>query len=645
MAEIGYAALVLCFVISVYSTAAFIFGLKRGYPELTESAERGIWAVGGLATVASLALVYLLLNRDFSIYYVYRYTSTFQSTLYTLSAFWAGQEGSLLLWLWLLAILSILAVLNRQGWNRAIQSYALTVLALIEAFFSFLLVWFSNPFTPSPRHFTQGMGLNPLLENPGMIIHPPVVFIGYAGFSIPFAYAVAALLTGQLREEWLRKVRRWTLFAWAFLGAGIVIGGWWAYMELGWGGYWAWDPVENSSLIPWLTATAFLHSAVVQERRRMFKNWTVLLILVTFILCLFATFVTRSGLIQSVHAFARSPLGYHFLAFLTLSVGVLGYLVLRRNKELRSPIELDSLLSREAGFYLANLLFSGGAAVVLLGTVFPTLAQAFQGKQVQLGAAFFNRTFGPIAVAIVFLMGICPTLAWGNTDSRRLLRRLAFPLSVTVVSTPVLLAAGVRETYPLLAFLLCIFVGANVLAEFYRGAKAAYRQGNPIWKASLLPLLRHRRPYGGYLIHLAIVFITLGVIGSSFYKTEVHISMHPGETVDVGGYTIKYLDSHQESTPVKERFTVSLEVRQGDKTVAHLKPEKNFHWNIEQWVTEVSLHSTLKEDLYVSLTGLEEDGLASLQILISPLVSWIWIGGGLLFVGAMIAFWPSGKGG
>ncbi len=645
MAEIGYAALVLCFVISVYSAVAFIFGFKRGYPELTGSAERGIWAVGGLATVASLALVYLLLNRDFYVYYVYQYTSTFQSTLYTFSAFWAGQEGSLLLWLWILAVLSIIAVLNRQGWNRAIQSYALTVLALIEAFFSFLLVWSSNPFAPSPKPFTQGIGLNPLLENPAMIIHPPVIFIGYASFSIPFAYAVAALLTGQLGEEWLRKVGRWTLFAWAFLGAGIVIGGWWAYMELGWGGYWAWDPVENSSLIPWLTATAFLHSAVVQERRKIFKNWTVLLILVTFILCLFATFVTRSGLIQSVHAFARSPLGYYFLDFLTLSVGVLSYLVLKRRRELRSPIKLDSLLSREAGFSLANLLFSGGAAVVLLGTIFPTLAQALQGKQVQLGAAFFNRTFGPIAVTIVSLMGICPALTWGNTGSRSLLQRLAFPLGVTVAGIPALLAVGVREAYPLLGFLLCIFVGSSVLAEFYRGAKAAYKQGNPIWKASLLPLLRHRRPYGGYLIHLAVVLIALGVIGSSFYKTEMNISIRPGETVDVGNYTIKYLDSHRESTPVKERFTVSLEVRQGDKTVAHLKPEKNFHWNIEQWVTEVSLHSTLKEDLYVSLIGLAEDGLASLQILISPLVSWIWVGSGLLFVGAMIALWPSGKGG
>ena len=629
--------MLLGLVISLYSVVALVFGHRRKLRELIESGERGVLAVGVLSSLASASLFYLLLTRDFSVDYVFRHTSTFQPTIYAFSAFWAGQEGSLLLWLWIMSFLGMIAVLNLQGWRQDVQTYALAVIAGIEAVFSLLLVWLSNPFAPAPHLMPEGRGMNPLLENPGMIVHPPTVFVGYAGFSIPFAYAVAALITGRLGEDWLRKVRRWALLAWTFLGVGIVIGAWWAYIELGWGGYWAWDPVENASLIPWLTATAFLHSAVVQTRRRAFKNWTVSLLLATFVLCLFATFVTRSGLIQSVHAFARSPLGYYFLALLILGAVGLTALVLARRRELQSSVEIGSALSREAAFYLVNILFSAGAVVVLFGTLFPTLSQAIVRREIQLGAPFFNRSFLPIAVGIVLLMGLCIALRWRATEARKLLAQELAPLVIAVAVPVVLFALGIREPYPLLGFALVAFVIAGTLAEFYRGIARAIRR-----KGSFSALLRP--PYAGYIVHIGIALIAMGILGSSFYKNEVIVSLKPGESVEVGGYVLTYEDFGHETTPVKERFWALLTATRDGKPVAKLRPEKNFHWNIEQWVTEISLHSTLKEDLYVILAGMEEDGLASFQIQVTPLVIWLWIGGGFILLGGALSFLPRGRG-
>jgi cytochrome c-type biogenesis protein CcmF len=484
------------------------------------------------------------------------------------------------------------------------------------------------------------------------------VFIGYAAYTVPFAFAIAALITGRLGEResspprsgegsgegWIRGIRRWNLFAWLFLGLGIILGAWWAYLELGWGGYWGWDPVENSSLIPWLVGTALLHSAMTQERRGMFKVWNIVLIILTFVLCIFATFVTRSGIIQSVHAFGESAIGYYFLAFLGLVLAISSALILYRRRELASKGELESLLSRETGFLLNNLLFGGLALAVFIGTVFPALSEIVRGTQVALGAPFFERVSAPLALALVFLIGICPLLSWRQTSSGRFLRRLLYPGIIALAFAVVIFVLGIREPFALLSFTVCAFVGSGILWQFLRDTMARRRSTGDGYLLALGRLIaRNRRRYGGYLVHLSMVIITMGIVGSALYQTEYQVTLAKGESVTVQDYTLEYEKFEAQATPAKHRFATLLGVYRDGKRIATLFPEKNFHWNIEQWVTEVAIRTTLKEDLYVILAGLAEDGSATFQILINPLVVWLWIGGGLLLVGATVAIWPENQ--
>ncbi len=642
MTTVGFVALVLALAISLYTAVAAILGARRKSPKLAGSAHKGVMAAAGLVTLASAILIYLLLARDFQVQYVYEHVSTYQPTIYTLAAFWAGQEGSLLLWLWLLTIFSALIARREEIWSQELKPYALAVLAFCQAFLALLLVLASNPFALLPVSPAEGFGLNPLLENFWMIIHPPVVFIGYAAYTVPFAFAIAALITGKLGKEWIRGIRRWNLFAWLFLGLGIILGAWWAYLELGWGGYWSWDPVENSSLIPWLVGTAFLHSATTQERRGIFKVWNIALAVMTFVLCIFATFVTRSGIIQSVHAFGESVIGYYFLAFLVVVLAVSFGLAFYRRRELASEMEMKSLLSREAGFFLNNLLFVGLALAVLIGTVFPTISEIVRGTQVALGASFFERVFTPLALPLVLLIGICPLLGWRQTSSRRLLRRLLYPGIVALAAAVVIFVLGTTEPFALLSFAVCAFVASSILWEFLRGTMARHRSTGEDYLLAFRQLIaKNRRRYGGYLVHLSIVIITVGVIGSSLYQTEYQVALAEGETVTVKDYTLKHEGLWVENSPGKHRFATPLGVYRGDRRIATLVPEKNFHWNVEQWVTEVAIRTSLKEDLYVILASMAEDGSASFQILINPLVVWLWIGGGLLLLGAAVAIWPS----
>jgi cytochrome c-type biogenesis protein CcmF len=642
MTTIGYVALVLTLVISICTAIASIFGAQHKSARLAGSAQKGVVAAAVLVTLVSAILIYLLLTHDFQVRYVYEHVSTYQPTIYTLSAFWAGQEGSLLLWLWLLAIFSVLIARRQEGWSQELKPYALAVLAFCQAFFALLLVLASNPFATYPTRPAEGFGLNPLLENFWMIIHPPVVFIGYAAYTVPFAFAIAALITGKLGQDWIRGIRRWNLFAWLFLGVGIIMGAWWSYLELGWGGYWGWDPVENSSLIPWLVGTAFLHSAMTQERRGMFKVWNIVLITMTFVLCIFATFVTRSGVIQSVHAFGESAIGTYFLAFLaailTLSFG----LILYRRRELAGEGKLESLLSRESGSLLNSLLFGGLALAVFVGTVFPALSELVRGTQVALGTSFFERVSAPLALALVLLIGICPLLGWRQTPSSRLLRRLLYPGIVALAVAVVIFALGIRELFALLSFTVCAFVASNILWEFLRGTMARRRSTGEGYMLAFRRLIaRNRGRYGGYLVHLSMVIITMGVVGSSVYQTEYQAALAKGERVTVKDYTLEYEKFEAQATPAKHRFATLVGVYRGGKRIATLFPEKNFHWNIEQWVTEVAIRTSLKEDLYVILADFAEDGSATFQILINPLVVWLWIGGGILLLGTTVAIWPS----
>ncbi len=644
MTDIGYAALSLTLVVSIYATVAFIVGGRWGYPELLESAKNAVLAAGGLATIASAVLIYLLLTHDFGVRYVYQHTSTYLPTVYTLSAFWAGQEGSLLLWLWLLAILTAIVALLRQAWSQELQPYALAFLAFSEAFLALVLVFVSDPFAEIPRP-VEGFGLNPLLQNFWMIIHPPVVFVGYAAYTIPFAFAFAALVSDHLDDQWVRGIRRWNILAWLFLGLGILIGAWWAYLELGWGGYWGWDPVENASLIPWLTGTAFLHSVMMQERRGMFKVWNIVLITLTFTLCIFATFVTRSGIIKSVHAFGQSSLGAFFLAFMAIVLAVIFGLLYHRQQKLASENEPQSLISREANFLLNNLLLCGGGLAILLGTIFPTLTELVQGEQISLNASFYRRVMGPVFAALLLLIGICPLIGWRRIPSAKSLRVLLYPAVTALLIAVALFTLEIREPYALLSFAICAFVMTAILSEFYRGMMARRRtRGEPPLKALVTLIWKARRRYGGYLVHLSIVLIALGVTGESFYKIEKQLTLTQGESITIEDYVLQYEAFSSERTQEKQRFAVTLNVYKNDRKIDTVVPEKNFHWNIEQWVTEVAIHRSLKEDLYIILGGIEEDGLATFQILINPLVIWLWIGGGVLLLGTVVAAWPSMSG-
>ncbi len=643
MANIGYWALVLALAGSVYAAVAVVLGARRRFPELIVSARNAILAVGALATVATGALFYLLLTHDFSIQYVYEHVTTYQPTLYNVSAFWAGLEGSQLLWLWLLSACAVAVALNPRNWDSTLRPYALAVIAATQALFAALLVFATNPFTPMPVPQSEGFGLNPLLQNPFMVIHPPIVFAGYAGATVPFAYAVAALITGRLDRTWVRDIRRWNLVSWLFLGVGILLGGWWAYLELGWGGYWGWDPVENAVAIPWLVATAGLHSAIIQERRGMFKRWTISLLTLTFVLCLLATFITRSGVIQSVHAFGQSTIGYYYLGFIGLSLALAFGLMYRRQRQLQGEHDLESGFSRETGFYLANLLFCGAALAVLLGTFYSPLAEWISGVSAALGATFYNRVFGPIALAILLIMGFCTALGWRLGSAEKLWRAARIPIAIAGSVAISLIVAGIREPIVLLALFLAAFAGTTTLLEFYRGVAARRTvSGESVLRALNSLLTIGRRRYGGYLVHLAVVLIAVGVVSSSFYKVEQQVVLEQGESVLVEGYTLVYEGPDFEVTQEKQRSAATVAVYRQERLLDRLTPESNFHWNIQQRVSEVDIHYSLVEDVYLVLAGLEDEGrLGVFQIFISPLVNWIWLGGALMILGTIVAAWPS----
>ncbi len=641
MAPVGTWALVLALAVSAYTAVAAALGARKQNAALLESVRNGVWLGVAWSTVASGILLFLLLSRDFAVRYVYEHTSSDLPLAYTLSAFWAGQEGSLLLWLWFVTVLSAVLAWQR-AWNQRLGLYALALLAGTQAVLALVLLVASSPFRLLPTVPAEGQGLNPLLQNFWMIAHPPVVFAGYAAYTVPFALALAGLIAGQLDAGWLRAVRRWALVAWLFLGAGILMGAWWAYLELGWGGYWGWDPVENSSLIPWLTGTALLHSLMMQQQRRVFRIWNLWLITLTFALCVFATFVTRSGIIQSVHAFGRSSIGYYFIAYIGACLVGTAWLLYRHRAELRDSFELRALLSREAGLFLTNWLFLGTALVILVGTLFPTLTEAIQGRQATLDVSFYRRTVGPLSQIIVVLIGICPWLAWGGVSFARLRRELLPPLVGAAVTVIALLALGIREALALVAFAICAFVGVSLLAAFFQGTLDRRRRTGEGWLRALwgwVSTSAHRS--GAHVVHLGIVLIAVGITGSSIYQDEVQVALAPGQAVDVHGYTLVYQDLASTMTSARQQVTAVVDVYRGSRKVATLRPQKDVYWNIEQWVTEVAIRSTLKEDLYLILAGFEQDKTASFRVLINPLVIWLWIGGAMLLLGGVAAWWPT----
>lgn len=645
MTEVGYIALVIGIVISAYAVFALIIGGWKGYSELLASGRNAALAVSGLVILASAILLYSLLTRDFSLTYVYEYTSSDLSPLYTISAFWAGQEGSLLFWALLLSIFIVIVSWQFRERQKELTPYVLAIMTGLTGFFIVTSVLVTNVFAKQTPVPPEGYGLNPLLQNPGMMFHPPTLYLGYVGVTIPFAFAIAALITGRLGDRWIRDTRGWILFAWFFLTLGNILGGQWAYMELGWGGYWAWDPVENSSLMPWLTVTAFLHSVMIQQRRGMFKVWNIVLIVITFGLSLFGTYLVRSGVLSSVHSFAPSPLGTYFMLLIIGVVILAVILVVDRFPLLRGENEFGSVVSRESSFLLNNLVLAGSAFAVFWGTVYPLIAQTFQGQTVSVDATFFNTFNGPIFLVLVVLMGICPLIAWQKASGDKLLRKIGFPAVVGVAVGAVAFLAGARDilsaTIPITA---CAFVSATLFYEFGRGVWANSRRlGTPnLLRAAGNMIARNKPRYGGYLVHMGIILLVVGVIGSTTYKVEKDMTLAKGQTATIGGYTLEY----QGISPVQSAASEAYQARvlvydQAGQQIDTMLPRKEMYRNQEQPHTEVAIRSTISEDLYLILGGWETNGsTATFKVFINPLIMWIWIGGGVLTLGAMVSMWP-----
>ncbi|MGQ9599761.1 MAG: heme lyase CcmF/NrfE family subunit [Anaerolineae bacterium] len=644
LADLGYGVLNLILATAIWSAVASAVGARRKRPEMLTSARNGLLVTAGLSTLAAALLFILLLNRDFQVRYVYDHVSTYLKPAYVLSAFWAGLQGSQLLWLWMAAVATALLIVRRPTWDRELRPVAMAFLAGVQAFFALLLIWMTNPFELLPVAPEEGASLNPLLQNFWMIVHPPIVFAAYALWTVPAAYALAALVTGCLDSTWLFGMRRWTMAAWVALGLGILVGAWWAYLELGWGGYWGWDPVENSSLIPWLVGTAFVHSALIQERRDLFRAWNVLLAILTFLLTVFATFVTRSGLIQSVHAFAKSPIGYAYLAFILVTMAVTVGLMVARSRALRGQGELGDLLSREFAFLVTQLLLLGTAAAVWLGTLWPTFSEALVGTARTLGAENYNRLIGPLGLLLIVLLGLCPWIEWRTMSAERLWKKLWVQAAIAVLIAGLGIVLGVDEGWVVVAVAVVAFAAMTLVRQMAQGIVARLRttSGPPL--RTIVKVIRGNcRRYGGQIIHFGILLIVAGVVASQAYQTEAQVNLTMGESVEVQGYLLRYQDYTYEQIEEggnKVRNQAVVEVYRGDRKLATLAPERNWYSNVQGAVSEVALRSTLREDLYLVLAGLEPDGYAAFQVLITPMVLWLWIGGAVLLLGTVIAMTP-----
>jgi len=645
MIGIGRMALLLALGSAVWSAAIGFVGARRAEPVATRTAEGGLRAAALALSVAAFALFYALVTRDFSLEYVASYTSRSLSLFYTLGAFWAGQAGSLLLWAWVLALYGAVVLHQNRTRNRDLMPYVVSVIGAVLAFFTFLVVFYSNPFSALEVTPSDGQGLNPLLQNYGQWIHPITLYAGYVGFTVPFAFAIAALATSNLGDVWIRTVRKWSLWSWLLLTVGVMFGARWAYVELGWGGFWGWDPVENASLLPWLTGTAYLHSVMIQEKRGMLKVWNVFLIVATFALSIFGTFLTRSGVISSVHSFSESTIG----PFLILAVAVVvvgsGALIVWRLPELRGDNRFDAIVSRESSFLLNNLILLGMAFTVFWGTVFPLVAEAVRGVKVSVAGPFFEGLMTPLAVALLALAGLCPLLAWRKASARNLRRNFKAPAIAGAVGAAglVLLSRG-RHLGADIVLALAIFVAATIVQEFWRGLRARRATKGEGWGRSFVDLFsRNPRRYGGYLIHLGVVVLLTGVAINASYKIEKRLTVVAvGQSSQVGGYTVTFEEMLTEDTPERSTVIGIFRIRDADgKDLGTVRSEKSFYATQEQPSTEVGIRSTPMADIYIILASPNvQERTAAVSYLINPGVYWIWLGGLIVVAGGVIVGWP-----
>ncbi len=642
MADFGTLCLFLALATSGWAVLASYNGWRAHLGELVLSAERAVYATWALVFLAVLSLEYCIFTDRFDLEYVASYSNRALPALYKFTALWGGQAGSLLFWQLILISYAALIVLTNRRRNRPLMPLVVSTLAVVSTFFLGLVNFMARPFVRLAFIPEDGNGLNPQLQNPFMAIHPPCLYLGYVGLALPFAFAMAALATGRLDDTWFRTTRRWTILSWFFLGTGVLLGGWWAYVELGWGGYWAWDPVENASLIPWLTCTAFLHSVMIEERKKMLRVWNLALVIMSFLLSILGTFITRSGIISSVHSFTKSEIGPVFAGFLCLctlaSVGLLLY----RVPLLQSEHRLDSFVSRESTFLFNNLLLVGAAFAVLWGTLFPILSEAVRGVKITVGPPFFNEVMVPIAFALVTLAGICPVIAWRRASARKLIEKIQVPFWAMVGGAGALVLGGVRDVYALVSFSLATFVIATTTMEFWWGTRSRQKVTGQSAAGALWSLVdRNKRRYGGFVVHLGFILIVIGVTGSTAFKQEATASLKRGESFAVGRYRMMFEDMVNHDDANREFMGARLAVFDGDRRAGTLLPGQNYYKAGQNPSTEVDIRYTLRDDLYLILTGFDpHEGRATLKAYLNPLVNWIWIGGGVLILGAWFAMLP-----
>jgi cytochrome c-type biogenesis protein CcmF len=642
MGDIGHWSLIFALIIIPYAIMAQVIGIRTHNPRWLLSGKYAILGFSLLTTLASGSLIYLLVTGDFSYAYVAQYSSKDMLLFYKISAFWGGNAGSLLLWFWILSIYTALVAWSKHKESHAYLPWVSIVLMSVNLFFAVILNFVAPPFSLNPEVVTDGSGLNPLLQNPGMAVHPVTLYLGYIGFAVPFAYGIAALVLKRADATWLKVTRRWTLVSWLFLSMGIIYGSQWAYVELGWGGYWAWDPVENASLLPWLTATAFLHSAMVQEKKGMLKGWNVSLITLTFLLTLFGTFLTRSGLLWSVHSFASGPLGAYFLGFIGIVLSISLALIIQRWPVLKADAQFEATVSKESSFLLNNLLLVGSAFTVFWGTMYPVISEVITGDKVMVGAPYFNRVNVPIAIALVLLMGICPLIAWRKSTLKAIRRQFTYPLIAGLIIGFILFVFGLRDWVPLLSMTSAAFVVVTILLEFFQAVRARVKmtEENPI-RSLMMLFVKNRRRYGGYIVHLAIIFIIIGFTGAGSYDFNVQKSIKPGEIMSAGHYTLQYRGLGEETLSDRNMVYAEFLVWKNGKEVGVIRPEKVFYASGAQPTTEVAIISYVMEDLFVILDGwVDETQQAVVQVKIFPLISWVWFGGYVLIVGTLISLWP-----
>jgi cytochrome c-type biogenesis protein CcmF len=653
MSQVGQFSLALAFIVTLYSIVASVIGIRTRNDKLIASGRNAAIANCVAITAAVVTLGYLFVTNDFTVAYIAGHSSIDLPLHFKISSIWGGQEGSLMFWGWILAVYSALCIFQNRKKHLSMMPYVTAILMSTSLFFTALHLFVVNPFKlggvqmPGGAmrlfHPADGDGLNPLLQDTLMVIHPPMLYTGMVGFAIPYAFCIAALITRQLGDTWIRTTRRWTMISWGILAIGILLGGNWAYHELGWGGYWAWDPVENASLMPWLIGTAYLHSVMVQEKKGMLKVWNVVLVVAAYTMSIFGTTLTRSGLVDSVHAFAKSDIGGYFMAFIVVTLSGALYLILDRLPYLKPEGQMGSVVSRESSFLFNNLVLLVSCFAVLWGTMFPVLSEWYNGDKITVGAPFFNRVNVPIAIFLLFLTGVGPLLAWRKASTNSLQRNFLMPGAIALASGIPLYLIGVRHFYAWLSLVMCVFVGITIVREFYKGAQARARgTGERFHEAIVNLTLRNTRRYGGYIIHFGFVLMFIGFAGQAFSEKIRLPESKIGGQFKLHQYDFRIEDMGVRQGPNYAAQYASVSLYEHGRKIAMLSPEwRRYEGRDQQGTTEVAILSMLKTDIYLVFQGSTDGVSGDFTLYYNPLVMWVWIGGTILGLGTVIAMLPN----